>query len=267
MRKVVDANCLGDKRLRLLLQASPANRVVLTDYVAMESYKGGRDGIFQSMEILSYFPEQVIVLKSTQVICGLKSSKKGFVKRMIDHAQTKGFSTYCAQLRRARSGASSYEAHLLDHEKEANSHLERVLEDAKGFESSIGEIAKNYTAEELRILRTGGRLSEAMIDKFVKQILLLAAYVFRDHPRVRELPNVSTLQNAFIFRFALCMYLLAIERISSGAKGIKPEHLRNDMVDMSYVAYATYFDGLLSNDERVSKIYTHARVFLDTMFT
>lgn len=46
MHMVVDSNQLQSPRLREFLEASSANRVVLTDYVAMEALKVMRSRVF-----------------------------------------------------------------------------------------------------------------------------------------------------------------------------------------------------------------------------
>lgn len=52
MRKVVDSNFLQSDELRDYLSKSAGNYVVLTDYAAMEAYKGDTlDTIYRSMEI------------------------------------------------------------------------------------------------------------------------------------------------------------------------------------------------------------------------
>ena len=73
MRKVVDSNMLQSEVLQSFLHGSKENFAVLTDYVAMEAYKGNTlQSIYRSMEILATRPRQVIVLKGTQSICGLR---------------------------------------------------------------------------------------------------------------------------------------------------------------------------------------------------
>ena len=44
------------------------------------------------------------------------------------------------------------------------------------------------------------------------------------------------------------------------------DRLRNDLVDIGYVAYATLFDGLLSNDRKLLDIYEEATFFLQRVF-
>jgi hypothetical protein len=66
MRKIVDSNYPQSPELREYLAASRKNFAVLTDYVAMEAFKGDTlANISSATEILCGFPNQVIVLKST----------------------------------------------------------------------------------------------------------------------------------------------------------------------------------------------------------
>ena len=83
MRKIVDRNFLQSPQLREYLSGSRNNFAVLTDYAAMEAFKGDTlANISQATEILSEYPKQVIVLKSTGVICQLKGRRCGFTPRM-----------------------------------------------------------------------------------------------------------------------------------------------------------------------------------------
>jgi hypothetical protein len=51
-----------------------------------------------------------------------------------------------------------------------------------------------------------------------------------------------------------------------GAKKVKPDKLRNDLVDVIFAAYATYFDGILSKDEKANAIYSDALWMLTNVF-
>ncbi len=41
--------------------------------------------------------------------------------------------------------------------------------------------------------------------------------------------------------------------------------MRNDLVDMTYAAHATYFDGLLTGDSKVNEIYIQAKHLIDNI--
>ena len=99
MIKIVDLNMLRDSDFDRWLRSSSSNIPVLTDYLAMEALKGdARIGARKSMKILSGYPGQVVILKSTNAICGLTGISRGLQRRMIDHPQSNGFGLHCNTL-------------------------------------------------------------------------------------------------------------------------------------------------------------------------
>src|SRR5690348_16348450 len=67
--------------------------------------------------------------------------------------------------------------------------------------------------------------------------------------------------------YAVAGYLVALRWMSvGGAKNVKPEKIRNDIIDCTYAAYATYFQGLLSDDAGANEIYPDAK-FLIGLFS
>ena len=42
--------------------------------------------------------------------------------------------------------------------------------------------------------------------------------------------------------------------------------LGNDVVDMNYVAIATYFDGILTKDAKLASIYAETRWYTENVF-
>jgi hypothetical protein len=142
-----------------------------------------------------------------------------------------------------------------------------MLADAKTYADNVEVAAKNYDAAQLKILRANKPYTSELIDKVIDNILNLAALLFAGHPKIVKLPPAMELPNTFIFRYALCGYLLALRWIEvGGAKNVKVERLRNDMVDASFAAYATYFDGLLSADIKATELYRDAKVLLKRAF-
>ena len=268
MRVVIDSNKLQSETLSSYFAKSVSNFAVITDYAAMEAYKGDTlTSIHRSMAILCDYPAKVIVLKNTRTVSGLKGRQAGLQRRLIDEGQTKGFAIYANQLRQAQQGRTHLQKQLLDHGREATAHLSRMHEDAGTTGSVMEDIAKLYSKEERRAIRLGGRYPSSMIDKTVRNVMEIAARAFRYHPNVHKTPSYSESPNTFIFRVALCTYLLALDwAVQGGAKEAAPAKHRNDFVDMTFAAYATYFDGLMTADTKVSRIHTKARVWLMALF-
>ncbi len=268
MREVVDSNQLQSDALRSYLAKSRRNIAVLTDYAAMEAYKGDTlASIYKSMAIVADFPDQVLVLKNTVVACGLSSRGAGLQKRLIHQAQTREFAKYARGIHLAKNGNLALQRQLLKHGKEATAHLDRMLEDAKSTGAVFDDLAKAYSKDERRLVRNRQSYTPEMVDKIVRSVIRTAGKIFKDHPSVKVLPTYEELPNTFIFRAALCGYLLALDwGARGGAKDARAGTLRNDMIDMNFAAYATFFDGLLSADAKVNRIHQEARLFLSALF-
>jgi hypothetical protein len=267
-QKVVDTNCLQGDALRSYLSASIDNYVVLTDYAAMAAYKGDAlTWIYDRMEILAQYPKQVLVLRGTQDICGLEGQAATLQDPLIDEIQTREFSEYCQHLLAAKRGDLSLQQQLLEHGREATAHIDRMLLNMPTLSSGIDLVEKTYSPAELKILRRREEHTPQMREKLVQNVLLLAGYLFKDYPGVTELPRGPEVRNTFIFRYALCGYVSILKRIADGGAGqTKPDKLRNDVIDVTFSAFATYFDGLLTADKRAGEIYAEADFLLREVF-
>jgi len=65
--------------------------------------------------------------------------------------------------------------------------------------------------------------------------------------------------------YSIALYALAIRWLSVGGhSSAKPKALRNDGIDMFYVAYGTAFDGVISKDTKLLEIFELASAVLGT---
>ena len=265
---MVDSNFLQCDALKAYLSASPDNFAVLTEYAAMEAYKDDTlKSIYCSMEILAQHPKQVIVLKATQIACGLRGRDGTLQELLVDEMQTREFSEYCQYLLSAKYGDLSLRQQLLERGREATTHIDRMLLDMPTFSSGIDRMAATYSPAELKILRRREQPTPGMHKKLVQNVLSLARQFFKEHPGVTEVPTGPEMRNAFIFRYALCGYISILKRIADGGAGnAKPNKLRNDVIDVNFAAFATYFDGLMTADKRAGEIYAEATHLLREVF-
>jgi hypothetical protein len=264
MRKIVDRNYLQSPKLRDYLAESRKSRAVLTDYVAMEAFKGDAlTNIASATEILREFPKQVIVLKSTSSIATLKGRRCGFTRRMVDRGQTRGFPQWCEHLERALSGDKDLQRQTIENGREADAHLKRMRDDQQNYAENLDAMAKSFSEAELKALRKHEPISEETFGKIQSHVLEMAAFLFAGHPNIAGLPPAPELPYTSLFRYAMAGYLVALRWISvGGARNVKPEKIRNDIVDCTYAAYATYFQGLLSDDASANGIYTDAKLLI-----
>lgn len=268
MRLVIDSNQLQTKELRDYLGRSPRNIAVLPDFAAMEAYNGEPlKSIFKSMSVLADFPTQVIVLKGSAKVCGLSGRVKGLQRRLIDEAQTDNFPKYIRALRLAEEGNAHFRSQIQSLGKSANEHLDKMQSEAEEIRGALKVLCKSYTKEELGLLRVKENYTPELIEKVVRTVLEMAALIYKDSPIVRRTPTYSELPNTFIFRVTFSCYLLGLQRYANGGLGrLNSAKLRNDFVDMMFVAYGTYFDGLLSSDKNVNSMFSVMSHFLSALF-
>ena len=268
MRMVVDSNYLRCDKLRSYLDASKTNYAVLTDYAAMEAYKGENlAGIYRSWEIISAFPKQIIVLKRTQAICGLNGREASSQTALIDKNQTQKLPEYFRNLIAAQTGDLRLQQQLLDHGREATAHIDRMILEMPTLVTGINLLEKTYSAAELRILRCFEKPTPEMHEKMIKTILALAGEFFRRHPSIVTFPKLPDARDMFVFRYAICSYVSILQRIETGGVGrTKLEKLRNDVIDVNFASFGTLFDGLLTSDRKAAATYDHAKFLLREVF-
>ena len=264
MRMVIDSNVLQDDALRNYLSKSRKNVAVITDYVMTEALKDDPLGkSFGLMKILSEFPKQVVVLRSTRSVTQLKGRRCGMTRRMIESGQTKGFGNWCGGLAKAEAGDKDYRRQLVESGKEATAQMELIIANQKTYSAVIESEAKNYTQDERRILRTDQPYTPEMVDKMAERIVSLTTKFFESHPDDVRPPTVQEVPYTFMFRFAVCAYLQTLRRIrDGGAQAVKADKIANDIVDATFAAYATYFQGLLSKDAKANELYRNAKYVL-----
>jgi hypothetical protein len=257
LRKVIDTNYLKSPELKEYL-AKPGNHVVIPDLVLMERLRGGDlESICQQLELLMQHPKQVVVLKSTHAVAGLrKRRRRGLQRRRVDKDQTQGFEEWCKKLELARKGDNELRKQFAEKCELAAADLAEMAKAQDTYAANLAEHAKKYSEAELEILQKGKPIPADLLKKIKGNILDLAQALFLAHPYFKKLPAVKHLPNAFLFRYAISGYVVALRRLKEGgANGASAEKIRNDLVDAMIAAHATYFDGLSSEDKKAKEIH------------
>lgn len=265
MHLVIDSSAMRRDELRNFLKKSPENRAVLTDYAAMEAYSGDSlSKIFSSMAVVSDFPGQIIVLKNTSKAAHLHGKAKGLRRRLIDQHQTKGFRKYVADLRIAKAGSPPHERALLKMGQEASDRLADLQDRTARFGEAVKDFAKLFTGDEIKVLRRGEDFPQTAFEKLVKFSMTIAANMFAGPLEKNQLPPLQELPNMVPFRLALAGTVMMMMWVEKGGYDTAPvARFRNDLVDSSFAAYGTYFDGLMTFDNRLEKIYQTTQVFVE----
>ncbi len=264
MKKVVDINYLQKPELEDYLAKSRDNYVVFTDFASMEIYKcNSLKNLACKIIIVSQYSNQVIVLKGTREISSLTLVTNKLPQSLIDYTQTVAFFEFCEHTKSACEGDKLLSREVLSRESNASQYLDEQMQSHQLIVDAIKGFAKSYDPSHLKALRKGKELPPDFMDRITKNILLTTQFLLEKHPDVQALPEGEYLRNNYVFRFAICTHLLSLRWIKDGGyEQVSKEKLRNDIVDMSYVTYATYFDGLLSLDKKLNEIYNDTMNYL-----
>ena len=267
--KVADVNTLRRSPiLTEFLQAAPRNVVVITDFCCMECYKGDAlRAIQKSLVMISQHPGQIAVLKGTQQVAALTGQRVLLREEMVDWEQTRGFAQFCTLVARAASGDRGLLTQIDGHGAEVNTYLAKLADQTSSIGESVKLITEDLPPDMVRRLRSNTPLTDDDIKVVMTGVALLARAFYEASPQFVGPALQTNPSSSFTFRFALASYLLAISWIASGGvESASRSRLANDVVDMNYVTFATFFDGVLSRDKKVNEIYEEARLFLDTVF-
>ncbi len=266
MKLVIDSNQLRTQALRDFLGKSRSNFAVLPDFVSMEAYKGNSfETICKSMSVLSDFPHQVIVLKGSRTMMRLKGRVSGLQRRLIDEGQTAEFVEFIEKLLLTMRGQADYRHAIETHGQSANAHFDQMLGVTSALRDAFPDLNK-YTKEERSLIRSQDPWPKPLADKIFDVVSQLTMISLRDL-EVKIPSTVKEASNTFLFRTTFAIHQLLLLRMAEGQLANFPENkLRNDMVDMAIVAYATFFDGLLSDDKIVNLMFNEVRTRLWAMF-
>jgi hypothetical protein len=263
--KVIDQNYLREPNETLHSYLKAANFVVLTDYAGMESHKG--DALLnlrRSMEIVSKYPRQVVVLKNWYQISRITQRGEKHIRELIiDFDSTNMFHEFCRHLYELdETKPSRALADIERKQLEANKFFTEKSSYAQMVIDSIGMYKGAFPPDQLKQIRLGRYFeNRELLKRMMAHIVMLASNMMRKNGYV--IKKAQHARSNYIFRWALAGYLLAIKWLAEGGYEQLPVgKMQNDIVDMTYVAYGTYFDGLLSNDNKVNEIYERTQMFL-----
>jgi hypothetical protein len=257
-RLILDKSVLQEPALEGFFRESRYNKILLTDYIAMEMYKGGdvRQEIEGFLSVVGRYTDQVIVLKNTPQSLPLRGRASGMQRRLIDRDQTEGFARHCRDLRLVMDGRKpDAETWIKKSQEDARLQMERMTKDAPTFREGHELITKRYTEQELQVIRRKEPFTEAIYCKIIEDILTMTRIFFENHPEAGALPPIDQLPYTFLFRMAACAVAYGIIKISKGGIETKSDKkLLNDTVDMNYVVFGSYFDGVLTGDSGMREV-------------
>lgn len=263
MKVVIDSNRMHSEELRAFLSSSFENKAVITEYSTIESFQGNSFiAIDKSWTVLKDFSDQILVLKGNRSASLINPSVGQYDDRLIDKDQTESIRDFIHILEHARAGNKNIQNQLLQRSKKADSHMAEILENSANMWFDIEEFSNVFTKDELGRMRRKELWKQVTAEKFVEVVKHLSKKSFAAHPDKPEWPHHEYLVNHFLFRLSLthCFYLMNL--VSKGTSERKATCVRNDIVDINFITFSTYFNGFMSNDHLASHIHRRTRFFL-----
>jgi len=167
----------------------------------------------------------------------------------------------------AENGDANIISAIRQYEIEASTRSKSLHKDAIKVIEGTKKLSESFSPHHLKLLRQHKSLPDALLDRMRRDILTISALLIKNHPDPCTIPSAHELRNMYIFRYAICGYVLSLYWMIEGRSCIgNTEKARNSLADVTYAAYATFFDGLLTKDKRLSEIYKTTKYLLEYMF-
>lgn len=266
LRVVVDSNMLQSGELEVLLSATPTNKAVLTDYAWMEAYKVDPvRSIQERLSVLRRFPDQVLVLKGTRKIAALDARAPGLADRMVWPRAGRELQGTFTALDQAKAGDPRVIAQILEHGLNAQQQMTKIQDGVPDILGALPEMREQlFTDAEVRRARTGGGYSRDMVMKILGGTDQIFEMLLKLHPDQPRRPTRNSRVNMYLYRYALASTLYLLRWIRIGSPKIqRHDKVRNDFIDLTFATLGTYFNGLMTEDERARSVHLELRVVLD----
>ena len=269
IKKIVDAGALRSPELETFLSTSSQHFAVITDFATAEMFYGDPQvNLRRSLQIISKFSAQVIILKSNAQIWKLvPRNSSGLQRRLQDDRKTRNFPKYCRALFEDDDRSQRLSAGIAQFGNSIQETRERFTRLSASIRTAIGELEGQFTRDDLRAIRAGKKPSLSFSENALTNIMGLTALYFRDIVRADRMPDSNQVLFSLPFRYVVCSYALSLKWVfEKGYVGASCEKLRNDYIDVTYSAYATIFDGLITKDKKLRENYAASSWILKNLF-
>ena len=258
-RRIVDKNMLRSGKAAEWLAGAPNRQIMITEFLLTECMAGDSiSNLCSDFKSLHVYADRILFLKTTAKMSLLRPRSKGLQRRWID------WRISTLMQRKLKLGPVRFREHMLSdpafHEfaNQSKSYLNGLLGDIDAFKKHLLDMIQGLPANWVKHLKKSGHVSNEFAIAIFNLIRDTAAEMF--HGRHSSLlPTFYDAVYSFEYRYATACALLAVDWTKGGLETTKATNLRNDLLDMRYVAFGTMFDGLLTKENKVRTIYLGAQ--------
>jgi len=260
-RLVIDSNMLQSPVLRDFLSYSGDHVAVLPEYVWFEIYKQqSLAGLTAGLSVIGDFPDQLIVLEPWNRVATIEAESPELVDRMGVGGVADGIRQMVAEIADLAGNESRVSGQLRERWASSAEQAEDMLLGADDIAISLPEIADIFSAHEVRVCRTNARYTTEMFEKIFGTAEQLYEYFSEARGVVTHLERSQARCDSYLYRQGLATIIYALWWIRSGSQPPKRlDRVRNDIIDMQFAVFGTYFSGLLTEDQKAGWLHQNLR--------
>lgn len=257
---VIDSNVLQSDELRRYLEEGSDRLAILPDFAWYELYKQeSLEGLRLGLSVLGDHPDQVVLLRPGEHISRLNPAVAEEPEGLILDGP---YGTIHELVRVLRSDGFKEEpaaAQLRAHWEWARTLRPSLIEGASDIAQSFPEMQEQmFDPRQVLIIRTNGKYTEEMFETIFGAALQVWEVLAAEHKIEWGEFDEVVVYRAYLFRIALGLVINLLWWIRSGSQPVvRMDRLSNDIVDLSFAVYATYFDGFFTRDDKARWVYSN----------
>jgi hypothetical protein len=255
---VIDSNMLQSDELRQYLRSSPDNLAVLPDFAWYEIYKQeSLDGVRHGLSVVGDHPDQTILLRSSDHIARLAPKVAEDLGHLILDGPLGDIRHFVSLVRSDAPLDADAQAQLDALWGWARTIKPSLVEGAVDFVESFPEMqAQLFDRGEIRIIRTRGKYTGQMIFTIFGAAIQIWETLAKEYGLPSKGLSEEEISRTYLFRFGLGLIMYLLWWIRGGSQAVvRIDRASNDFIDLSFAVYATYFDGLLTRDDKASWVH------------
>lgn len=263
---VIDSNYLVDSELAVYLR-NPENVVVLCDYVGLELFKAPDPVrmIHRSLEILMKSAGQALVLHRTVDLQRTPGVGRKYLPTMFDWQTSKYLAPFYQQVTQSPNDTETAKE-IAEKRVEAIALAANAETSAREIVGFLPNFYRCIPKADIELLRKEGKLAGGIKDSLKEQAMEISRNIHEAKGISHDQMASMDLMHSYTFRYATTILIRMLRWFQQGAHPTNLNNIRNDAFDCGVVAYATYFDGLLTRDKKALGTYNEVTALLDEWY-
>lgn len=256
-RYVIDSNKLQTDDLRRFLAQQSSNFAVLPNDVWIEIYKQKSiEAVAATLSVIGDFPEQIIILKSNSDIVKIDPRALANTDKMQQSDVAHTIRIMLGALADIESDPHGLISQIQQSQTRAASLSTDLLEFANDIRASRPEMERQmFTSKEVRLIRTDEEYTSDMFANIFGAAEQIWEGVSKLENSLPKELNQELKTKTYLYRFSLSLVVHLLWWIKNGSQSQERlDRIRNDLVDLSIVICGTYYDGIMTADQKAAWI-------------